>query len=81
MAAKDDTATRSASATSTDPEPTEWDLALANFREAWALWPPLGADYTDEQSDAVGAIAFPALERLMATPRLTSLRWSRSSKP
>ena len=50
-----------------DPSPEEaaWATALANYREAWAGWATLGSDYTDEESDAVAAVAFPAFDKLL----------------
>jgi hypothetical protein len=45
-----------------------WEAAEAEYRKAWALWDDLGDVYTNEESDAVAAIAFPAMERMMDIP-------------
>jgi hypothetical protein len=45
-----------------------WDKAEAEYRRAWALWDKLTDGYTDEEGEAVGAIALPALCRLIETP-------------
>jgi hypothetical protein len=45
-----------------------WEAALAHYRGVWSLWDELGEDYTNEESDAVCAVAMPALETLIETP-------------
>jgi hypothetical protein len=49
------------------PDRSAWEKAEAEYHKAWALWDDL-AEYTNEQSDAVAAIAFPAMQRMMDTP-------------
>jgi hypothetical protein len=45
-----------------------WEAALTHYRQAWSLWEELGENFTNEESDAVCAVAMPALETLIETP-------------
>jgi hypothetical protein len=53
----------------------EWDAALDAHHKAWALWDVLGDNYSNEEANAVSAVAHPALGRLMSTraPSLAAL--------
>ena len=46
----------------------EWDRVEAEYRKAWALWDDLPDNYANEESDAVDAVAWPALRQLIDTP-------------
>lgn len=52
----------------TTADPSAWDAALAEYRKAWALWDTLGEGYSDEESNAVAAVALPAIEAMIDTP-------------
>jgi hypothetical protein len=50
------------------PDRAEWDQVEAEYRKAWARWDDLPDNYTNEESDAVHAVAWPAMRKLIDTP-------------
>jgi hypothetical protein len=52
----------------TSNDRAEWEKAETAYREAWALWDTLPDDYSNEEADAIQAVAWPAMRKLIDTP-------------